>query len=176
MADHLVTAEVSSSKLVATFPSVDTALDAADALVAATDIEKPQLRLIAPEEVDLDIALEPEGGNLWRTLVVAHVRLGLVGALAGLVLFVVLWSSGVPYVVGSPWAAAAVAIVFGAIAGLLLGGLVLLRPDHSPYIEAARRAREEGQTTIIVHALSAAQRARAAKFLGRCGGSVTQTL
>lgn len=176
MSDHLVTAEASNSKLVAVFRTTNAACAAAEALVASTDIEKPQLKLVAAGEADIGIKLEPEGGNIWRTIIVSHVRLGLVGALTGLMLFGALWALGVPFVISSPWAAAGAAIFFGVIAGLLFGGLVTLRPDHSAYVDAARNARDSGLTTLVVHALSAEQRSRAAKLLGEQGADVTQTL
>jgi hypothetical protein len=176
MSDHPLTAEVSNSKLVAVFPNVDAARDAAEALLAASDIESPQLKLIAPDEADIGIKLEPEGRNIWRTIVVSHVRLGAAGALVGVLAFAVLWTLGVPFVLASPGAAGGVALFFGAIAGLLLGGLVPLRPDHAPFIAAARAARDEGRATLVLHALSGAQLARAAEFLGTRGAAVTRTL
>jgi hypothetical protein len=176
MSDVLVTGEVSNSKLAAVFASRAAAAEAVDALVAGTDVEATQVKLIAPGERDIGIKLEPEGRNIWRTIVVSHARLGVLGAFAGLVLFAVLTWIGVAFVVNSPWAAAGVCLFFGAIAGLMLGGLVSLRPDHTPYIAAARAARDHGQTTVLVHALSAEQRSRAAEFLAGRGGEVTQTL
>lgn len=176
MSDVLVTGEVSNSKLAAVFASHAAAVAAVDALVAGTDIQAPQVKLIAPGERDIGLKLEPEGRNIWRTVIVSHARLGLLGAFAGLLLFALLTWLGVAFVVNSPWAAAGVCLFFGAIAGLMLGGLVSLRPDHSPYVAAARDARDEGRTTLVVHALSAEQRARAAAFLARRGGEVTQTL
>lgn len=176
MSDNPVTAEVSNSKLVAVFPSVDAARDAAAALVAASDIEAPQLKLIAPGETDIGIKLEPEGGNIWRTVLVSHLRLGIAGGIAGVLLFVVLWMLGVPFVSGAPMAAAGVALFFGVIAGLMFGGLVSLRPDHSPYVDAARQARDSGRASIVVHALTSAQRSLAAEFLGARGADVTRTL
>ena len=176
MSQTAVTAEVSNSKLVAVFGDLRAARAARDALVAGTGIGRAQLRLNEPGEPDIGIKLEPEGGNIWRTVLVAHLRLGLAGAIAGLVLFGVFAALGVEFVVNSTWAAVGVALFFGTIAGLMLGGLVSLRPDHSPYVAAARRARDAGQATLIVHALSAQQGAEAAQLLDARGAEVTRTL
>ena len=73
-------------------------------------------------------------------------------------------------------AAFLVFVFFGLIGGLLLGGLVSLRPDPDRMVEATREALEAGQTTVVVHAYSAEQRAQAAEFLRASGGNVTSTL
>lgn len=176
MSDHPVTGEVSNSKLAAVFTSRDAARDAAAAMIAELDVQPAQVKMVTPESADVDIKLEPEGGGIWRTIVIAHVRLGIAGAVLGLVLFGILMWAGVPFVVQSPWAAGLAALGFGTTAGLLVGGLVSLRPDHDRYIQATRDAMDEGGTTIVVHALSAEQQTRAAEFLSRRGAEVTQTL
>ena len=73
-------------------------------------------------------------------------------------------------------AAALALLFFGAVAGLMLGGLVALRPDHDRYVEAARDAMESGNTTVVVHAFSGEQADQAADLLRAQGGEVTATL
>ena len=70
--------------------------------------------------------------------------------------------------------ARAAAVRWGA--GPLLGGLVSLRPDHDRYVHATRDAMEAGRGTVVVHALSVAQRQAASEFLAARGGDVTRTL
>lgn len=176
MSDNVLTGEVSNSKLAAVFSSRRAAADAAQALIAGSDLQPAQVKVIGPDEPDVAVKLEPEGGGIWRTIVVAHVRLGIVGAVVGLVVFGVLTAMGVPMVVQSPWAAGLVLLSFGAVAGLLLGGLVSLRPDHDRYVHATRDAMEAGRGTVVVHALSVAQRQAASEFLAARGGDVTRTL
>ncbi|MDH5833486.1 hypothetical protein [Luteimonas kalidii] len=176
MSDLPVTGEVSNSKLAAVFGSRDAARDAATALVAELGLQPAQVKLVTPDSADVDIQLEPEGGGIWHTIVVAHVRLGIAGAVVGLLAFLALYWAGIPFVVQSPWVAGLAGTGFGAIAGLLLGGLVSLRPDHDRYIQATRSAIDEGRTTLVLHALSAEQNTRAAAFLSRRGAAVTRTL
>lgn len=176
MSDSPVTGEVSNSKVAAVFASRVVARDAVAAMIAELDLQPAQIKVITPDSTDVDIKLEPEGGGIWRTIVVAHVRLGLLGAVLGLIAFGILVWTGVPFVVQSPWAAGLAAVAFGGVAGLLLGGLVSLRPDHDRYIQATHDAMDEGRTTVVVHALSAEQRSRAADFLSRRGADVTETL
>ncbi len=176
MSDIPVTGEVSNSKLAAVFDGRRAAQDAAAALCRELDVATSQVKLIAPGSADVDIKLEPEGGGIWRTIILAHMWLGIWGAVLGLLAFGLLYWGGVPFIVQSPVAALLVLLFFGATAGLLLGGLVSLRPDHDRYIQATHDAMEEGRTTVVVHALSHEQRTRAAEFLSARGADVTQTL
>ena len=176
MSDNPLTGEVADSKLAAVFANRRAAQDAADALVSSTDLQQAQVKVIRPDSADVAIKLEPEGRGIWRTIVRAHAKLGVLGAVLGLVAFGVLYAAGVPMVVQSPVAAGLVLLGFGATAGLMLGGLVALRPDHDRYVQATRDAMEEGRSTVVVHALSGEQQQAAADFLASRGGEVTRTL
>lgn len=176
MSNIPVTGEVSNSKLAAVFESRDAARAAADEMIAELSLLPLQVKLIGPGTADVDIKLQPEGGGIWQTIIVAHVRLGVAGAVLGLIAFAVMFAVGVPFVVSSPLAAGPVAVGFGALAGLLLGGLVSLRPDQDGYINATHEAIRQGHTTVVVHALSAGQRAFAASFLKIRGARVSESL
>lgn len=176
MSDIPVTGEVSNSKLAAVFDSQRAAREAGAALCRELDLAPPQVKLVTADSADVDIKLEPEGGGIWRTIIRAHMWLGIWGGVLGLLAFALLYWGGVPFIVQSPVAAILALLFFGITAGLLLGGLVSLRPDHDRYIHATHDAMEQGRTTIVVHALSSEQRARAAEFLSARGADVTQTL
>jgi len=176
MSNNPVTDEVSNSKVAAVFASRASARSAVDEMIAELSLQPAQVKLIAPDTADVDIKLQPEGGGIWRTIVVAHMKLGIAGAVLGIVAFAVMFAMDVRFVVSSPFAAGLSALAFGAVGGLLLGGLVSLRPDQDAYISATRDAISEGRTTVVVHALSAEQRTLAARFLSAQGGEVTQSL
>ena len=176
MRDNPLTGEVSDSKLAAVFASRSAAQAAADALIASSGLQPTQVKVIRPDSADVAIKLEPEGGGIWRTIIKAHAKLAVVGGVLGLVAFGVLYALGIPMVVQSPIAAALVLLGFGITAGLMLGGLVALRPDHDRYVQATRDAMDEGRSTVVVHALSGEQQKAAAEFLSSRGGEVTRTL
>ena len=176
MSDNPVTGEVSNSKLAAVFDSDAQARDAAAALVAATGLQSAQVKVIAPDEPDANIKLEPEGQGIWRTIVTAHLRLGILGAVLGAVAFGIMMWIGLPFVARSPVAAGLVTVSFGAVAGLLFGGLVSIRPDHDRYVQATHDAMDARRTTVVVHALSREQLQQAKAFLAERGGDVTGTL
>jgi hypothetical protein len=172
----LITGEVSNSKVAAVFDQEFSARQAAQGVAGVLSLVPAQVQVITPVEPHPGRKLEPESGGIWRTIVVAHVRLGLAGAVAGLLLFAALYAGGLAFIVNSPVAAALAMLFFGAVGGLFLGGLVSLRPDHDRYVEAAREAMASGQTTVVVHAYSAEQRDQAAAYLRAQGGDVTSTL
>lgn len=176
MSDVPVTAEVSNHKLAAVFVDGHAAREAASALCRERGLAEAQVRLITRASTDVEIQLEPEGGGIWRTIVRSHLRLGVWGGVLSLVAFALLYWIGVPFVVQSPVAAVLALLFFGITAGLLLGGLVSLRPDHDPYVQATRDAIDAGHATVVVHALSAEQNASAAEFLAERGATVTRTL
>lgn len=171
-----ITGELSNSKVAAVFPFEAAARDAAQAVAATLSLGAAQVHVITPDDKHPGRKLEPESHGIWRTIVVAHVRLGIAGAVVGLLAFAALYASDILFIVNSPLAAALVLLFFGAVAGLMLGGLVSLRPDHDRYVEATRDAMGAGDTTVVVHAFSAEQADQAAAFLRAQGGDVTSTL
>ena len=171
-----ITGELSNSKIAAVFPHEGAARAAAQSVAAALSLGPAQVQVVTPGEPHPGRKLEPETRGIWRTIVVAHVRLGIAGAVVGLLAFAALYASDIPFIVQSPVAAALVLLFFGSVAGLMLGGLVSLRPDHDRYVEATRDAMAAGDTTVVVHAFSAEQRDRAADLLRAQGGDVTSTL
>jgi hypothetical protein len=171
-----ITGELSNSKVAAVFPAQAVARRAAAGVAEALSLGSAQVQIIVPEGGLPGHKLEPESRGIWRTIVIAHVRLGIAGAVVGMLAFAVLYAIGLPFIVNSPVAAALALLFFGTVAGLMLGGLVSLRPDHDRYVEAARDAMEEGSTTVVVHAFSAEQAGQAAGYLRAQGGEVTSTL
>jgi hypothetical protein len=134
------------------------------------------VQLITPREGRVGRKLEPESHGIFVTMIRAHVGLGLAGAVVGALAFAVLYAMGLPFIVNSAPAAAAIAVFFGTVAGLLMGGLVTLRPDHDLYILKIREAVGEGRCAVVVHALSHQQMEIAADMLRRSGGDVVRTL
>ncbi len=171
-----ITGELSDSKVAAVFPEEIAARQAAAGVSAALSLGEAQVQVITPAEPHPGRKLEPESRGIWRTIVVAHVRLGMVGIVVGALAFVAMRAAGIAFIVNSPVAAALVLMGFGGVAGLMFGGLVSLRPDHDRYVEATRDAMTAGNTTVVVHAFSAEQREHAAEFLRAQGGKVTSTL
>lgn len=176
MSDIPLTGEVSNSKLAAVFDSRDAARSAELEVIIEAGLSPAQVKLITPNEPHPGIKMEPEGGGIWRGILLAHAWLGAAGFAAGLLAFALLAWLGVAAVVQSPWAAGLAIVAFGGVAGMFVGGFVSLRPDHDRYVLATREAMAEGRITVVVHALSSEELDRAETILSRRGGQVTRTL
>ena len=176
MSDIPLSGEVSNSKLAAVFDSEPMARAAALEVAAEVGLEPAQVKVVGADDATPNIKLEPEGPGIWRTILRAHAWLGVAGVVAGLFVFAAMMWLDVPAIVASPWMSFGLFVFFGAIAGLLVGGLVSLRPDHDRYVLATQEAMDENKTTVLVHALSSEQADRAGDFLSRLGAKVTRTL
>lgn len=171
-----VTGEASDSKVAAIFDSERSARRIAQALRKTLRLRQSQVQVITPEDRHPGRKMEPEDSGIFRTLVLAHVRMGLVGAAAGVLLFALLYFGGLDLVTASPGFASALIIGYGAVFGLMVGGLVTLRPDHDPYIHKVRDALAEGRSAVVVHAFDAEQRKAAKEALDAQGGETIRTL
>jgi hypothetical protein len=176
MSDIPLTGEVSNSKLAAVFDDAPAARAAAATVAGQADLQPAQVKVVTPDEPDPGLKLEPEGRGIWHTILTAHLWLGLVGVTAGVVVFAAMLWAGVPVVVASPGYGLLAMAFLGGMAGLLLAGLLALRPDHDRYIQATRTAMKQQRSTVVVHALSAEQAETAAQTLTALGAKVTRTL
>ena len=174
--ESALTGEVSNSKAAALFGTVQAAEATARRVRAELQLSHSQVQVLRPGEPRPGRKLEPESHGIFRTLIVAHVRLGIVGLIGGGLLFALMYWLGVPWVVNSPVAALSVFAAFGAVAGLLLGGLVTLRPDHDRYLLAVQEALKSGKSAVVVHAFSQEQRQEAEKVLKAESGETVSTL
>lgn len=176
MSDNPVTGEVSNSKLAAVFDTEAAARAAVHAVVSGAGLQPAQVKLVTPAEPHPNIKLQPEGQGIWRTIVIAHLRLGIGGAVAGALAWAVLMWLNVTLIVSSALMAGVAFVFLGGMAGLMLGGLVALRPDQDLYVLATQDAIVQRRFTVAVHALSVDEADRAAAVLSGLGAEVTRTL
>lgn len=149
-----VTGESADHKLAAVFSSETEAHRAVEALSRKTGLDDAQIKLVSPGDTHQERQIEPESGGIWRTMIRAHIWLGLAGAVAGAVLFFALYILGIEFIRQSALTAGILLTVIGGAIGLMAGGLVTLRPDHARYAQAAQSALEKGQYVLTVHAHS----------------------
>lgn len=171
-----ITGEVSDSKVAAVFERESTARVVAMQVRRALGLKQSQVQVVTPDDGRPGRKLEPEGRGIFRTIIVAHYRLGLVGLAVGALLYAVLLMTGKEAVMSSPWLSAALIIGYGGIFGLMAGGLVSLRPDHSPYVARVQDALEEGHCAVVVHAFNPDERDRAVVELSDRGAQTVRTL
>lgn len=170
------TEEISSSKVAAICPSAAVARAQAARVREALHLPERQVQVLTPGETRPGRMLEPESHGIFRTMLWSHAKLGVLGVIAGGLLWLLLRSQEVAMVVLSPWASLSVMAFFGGLAGLMLGGLVTLRPDHDPYVMKVLAALEEGDSAVVVHATSAEQKRQARAILEHAGSETAATL
>jgi uncharacterized membrane protein len=171
-----LTGEKYDHEIAAIFDAHQAAEAAAENLRETLSLKAAQVEVLDPDEKHPGRALEPESRGIFGTLVRAHFWLGIGGALLGFLLFQVLLYADVRMIASSPMMAGIVLVGFGAVAGLMLGGLVTLRPDHDPYIFKVRAALQHGRSAVLVHGSSPEQRKAAESELDRLGGEVVHSL
>ncbi|HKK02631.1 MAG TPA: hypothetical protein VKA17_01785 [Gammaproteobacteria bacterium] len=177
MADVVsLSGEKYNHEVAAVFGAGEPAEKAAREVREALELRAVQVEVLHPGDKALGRSLEPESRGIFETLVRAHFWLGVAGAMAGFLLYLLLSFTGLPMVTNSPVIAGVVMVGFGAVIGLMLGGLVTLRPDHDPYIFRVRAAVRDGQSAVLVHGASLEQRKAAEDELGRLGGDVIHSV
>jgi len=170
-----LTGEKSNHKCVAVFDHHEDANDQRERLIDELSIDAGQLQLVQPRTRRPGRKLLPESSGIWDTMLRSHLIMGLAGALAGTTVFLGLLAGGIQPIVSNPFSAGFAFIHVGTLFGLMIGGLLTLRPDQVPYIRGAMRALRCGQTVLVVHARSAQQLSTAKALLQRPATGLTST-
>lgn len=174
--------ESSVTKLAAVFHTETDARRAQQRVAEAAGLRPGQVRLLAPVHVRtawrdvLGRAIEPEDRGIARTLVQAHVVGGFAGVVAGLALYAWLRHADVAAVVQSPRMALGVIVGFATTFGLMLGGLIAIRPDHLRLLYHVRDGLRRGHWAVVVHPVSPEQATQARGALQATAGDVIETL
>ncbi len=174
-ATSLLFGEHSLSKVAAAYDDFATASAAAQQVVRLPDIQRRQVQLVEPYDSAWGRKVEPETTGIWRTVLRAHATCGVVGVVAGSMLFAVLYVSGVAPVVDAPAVALVAMMMIGAMLGLMVGGLVTMRPDHEAVIRPVREAADAGRWTVVVHPETSQQFDLAVRQLRQTGATVVTT-
>lgn len=170
------TGEQSNHKLAAVFSDASEAGEACRRLADETSLDRDRIDVLDSASENQHRRLLPESHGIWQTVLRSHLVLGLVGATLGLALFAILFLGGVPFVADNPLLSVLVFVHVFTLFGLMVGGLVSLRPDQVPYVRAARRALESGQSVLLVHAESADELDEARAFLQQPAQKTVRTI
>lgn len=153
---HTIFGERSLTKVAAVFDNHDAAEHAVQRLKHAGMAES-QVNLVGPADLagasDAPISrkLEPEPTGIWHTLIRVHVFTGALGAIAGALLYLGFVLAGNDAILSSPYISLWTLLAFGAVFGLLVGGLLSLRPDHYRVISSVRKAVARGRWAVVSH-------------------------
>lgn len=149
--------EQSLSKVAAVYDSPEKAREAAHSVHRHTGLETVRLDLIEPGDPSLLTKIEPETQGIFRTMIRAHVSCGLIGWLLAVLTWAGFMAAGATAVVSAPGLSWLFFSSLGLIGGLLVGGLLSLRPDHQLLINKVRRATQQGRWALVGHPQGADQ-------------------
>ncbi|MGA7951452.1 MAG: hypothetical protein WCA45_15005 [Thiobacillaceae bacterium] len=167
--------EHSLSKVAGVFDEAEEARAVADEIMREGALGAEQVRLVGPEDPAVERKLEPEQAGIARTLIRSHIALGIVGLIVGLVVAAALLLSGVEFARASPYYTVIITAGFGAVVGMMFGGLVSLRPDHDVLITEVEEAARQGHWAVVVHPANHEQEMRARNVIGHSHGHLVQT-
>jgi len=168
--------ERSLSKVAAVYESEAAAQSAARQVTQLPDIEGRQVQLVRPFDPDWGRRVEPEGIGIWRTAVRAHVTCTIAGLAIALLAYISLWAAGVTAILSTPAVSLAAMLLFGTMFGLMVGGMITIRPDHDAVVAPVREAVQDGRWSVVVHPNSRSQLADTTRTLGQTGVPIFQTL
>lgn len=171
----LLFGESSLSKVAGIYDQADEARNVVEEILHDGGMGIDQVKVVGPDDPATSRKLEPEEAGIAQTLLKAHITLGIAGLISGLLLAGVLLLIGVEFAVASPYYTVFIAAGFGAVFGMMMGGLVSLRPDHDALITRVEEATHEGQWAVVVHPRNAAQRTRAEEVITHSHGHMVHT-
>lgn len=158
--DKVLSGENFSHKVSAEFSSQQSVDAVVQSLVVRAELPAAQISVIQPGDSYVAKKIEPEVKGIAQTFVKTHFVFGLTGFLIGLLAAGLLASYGPAITRSSPLMTfIALGFLFPVI-GLMLAGLLSLRPDHDPLIDKARTAADNNRWTVIVHCTSHEQQKR----------------
>lgn len=179
---RLIFGERSITKVAALYASAQGADEARARLLRSGRWRESQVVRLDPADgrksrsAVLARGIEPESEGIFRTILRAHLFTGAVGLAIGVLAWLALRYRGQTLVVGSPLLSFIALAFFATVAGLIVGGLISLRPDHSRLITLVREALRLGQWAIVAHPFDEEQAAAAVEILRADSVAVERTL
>ncbi|MBU1223986.1 MAG: riboflavin biosynthesis protein RibA [Gammaproteobacteria bacterium] len=172
----LLFGERSLTTVAALFGQAQDARDAAEHVVRDAHLPEKRVKVLGPGVPGVERKLEPEEAGIVHTLIKTHVALGIIGLIVGLLGGGALVLGGVGWAAASPYMTVSVAAAFGAVGGMMLGGLVSMRPDRALLDTKVEEAVEEGRWAVVVHPVDHDEEERALDVLEHTSGEVVHTL
>lgn len=152
-------------KVSAEFTTRERAEATVDQLAGDPGTDRLRIELVVPGDRHLGSKVEPEDRGIFRTAWKSHLVLGLTFLLLGLLIAWSLTVFGPALTRSSPLMVFIALGLLMPMLGLMLAGVVTLRPDHDPLIASTRRASLSGSWTVVVHCVNEEQKQRARELM-----------
>lgn len=176
MPHSILFGERSLTTVAALFGQAQDARDAAEHVVKDARLPQKQVKVLGPGDPTAERKLEPEESGIVHTLIKSHATLGVLGLIVGLLIGGALILGGVGWAVASPFFTLGLAAVFGAVGGMMAGGLVSIRPDRALLDVQVETAVQQGRWAVVVHPVNHGEEERALDVLEHTNGEVVHTL
>jgi hypothetical protein len=167
--------EQSLTKVAAMYREATRAVDVAASLRRLPGIREGQVQVVHPYDRDWGRKVEPEGVGIWRTAVRAHLTCGGIGLFAGVAVFTGFYLFGAGAITTAPIVALFAMVLFATMFGLMVGGVLTVRPDHDSVLDAVRQSARAGLWTVVAHPVSRDQRNAVLDSLRATGAPISRT-
>lgn len=153
--------EKSSTKVASVFAAEADARDAAASVTAAAHLQAAQAKVLSPADGRLSRRelfgekVQPESRGIGKTFLRSHLVLGAIGGALGVLLWWALRAH--PLIASTPLMALVALGGFGITFGMILAGVVTLRPDQSALYAQLKDSLQAGKWGVIFHPVDAAQ-------------------
>lgn len=168
--------EQSLTKLAVSFRDATRATRIAEELRRLPAMHGGQVQVIHPNDHDWGRKVEPEGVGIWRTALRAHATCGVLGLLVGAAVFAGFYAFAGHAITAAPSVTLLAIVMFATMFGLMVGGVLTVRPDHDGLFDAVRQAVAAGLWTVVVHPVSTEQERAAERALRATGAPIARTL
>jgi len=179
---HLIFGERSLTKVAGVYPTAQGAEDARARVRRGGAWADGQVVLLTPADAKMSRReimakkMDPESSGILRTILRAHLFTAFVGIAVGVGAWGMLMSMGNRLIGGSPGLSFMAFAFFGTVFGLMLGGLISLRPDHARLITIVRSALRSGHWVAVAHPFNEKQADEAVNLLRAGSQQVERTL
>jgi len=179
---HLIFGERSLTKVAGIYSTAQGAEDARARVLRGGRWADGQVVLLTPADANMSRRgiiskkMDPESSGILRTILRAHLFTAFVGLAVGVGAWGLLISMGNQLIGGSPGLSFMAFAFFGTVFGLMLGGLISLRPDHARLITIVRSALRSGQWVAVAHPFNEKQADEAVDLFRAGSQRVERTL
>ena len=157
------------------FCSEAEAKNAVESLVKEGDFESSHIDMVAPDDKEFEKKIEPESDGVGTTLFKSHIILGATGFLAGLLMAAFFTVLGPKFIQSSPMFSTIAFGLIGLFLGLIVAGVITLRPDHDGVINDTRQAIRSGLWAVVVHTADREEMYRAKIMMSGSAKSLSET-
>ena len=134
-----------------------------------------EINLVPPNDAHFAEKVEPDDKGIGRTLLASHLVFGSIGLVLGLMFATILTLFGPALTTSSPLMVFIALAPMGAFIGLLVAGIMSLRPDHDGLIKQTRHATNHQQWTVVVQTKGHEQKERAKRLMQGSALSISDT-